>query len=127
MKRIFISFAGTVLTGGLALAQTPGPLGGGNSPTDTLPPVINHRGPMNPLKTPAQKESDLQSEAKVRASIQNDRTLSDEAKKVQVTAKDGIITLSGQVPSQSDKSMLESKAATIVGASKVSNEIEVQK
>jgi len=47
------------------------------------------------------------------------------ARNVQVTAEDGVVTLTGTVPSQKDKDMLEIRAREISGVKNVKNELTV--
>jgi len=70
--------------------------------------------------------SDRELAHKVRSSIRDDSTLSPSAHNVKVSASNGRVRLRGKVPSQSDKDMIGSKAAEIVGSGNVDNELNVK-
>lgn len=74
-----------------------------------------------------QKEakSDRQIAAEIRRSIIKDKSLSTYAHNVKVIVKDGAVTLKGPVRSDEEKQSLESKAAEVAGADKITNQIEV--
>jgi hyperosmotically inducible periplasmic protein len=63
--------------------------------------------------------------SKIRKSLVSDKTLSTYAHNVKVIAQDGQVTLKGPVRSEDEKRAVEAKAADIVGASHVTNEISV--
>ena len=63
--------------------------------------------------------------SKIRKSLVSDKTLSTYAHNVKVIAQDGQVTLKGPVRSEAEKRAVEAKAATIVGAAHVTNEISV--
>ena len=63
--------------------------------------------------------------SKIRKSLVSDKTLSTYAHNVKVIAQDGQVTLKGPVRSEDEKRAVESKAAAIVGAAHVTNEISI--
>ncbi len=63
--------------------------------------------------------------SKIRKSLVSDKTLSTYAHNVKVIAQDGQVTLEGPVRSEDEKRAVEAKAAEIVGAAHVTNEITV--
>ena len=63
---------------------------------------------------------------RVRTSIRGDSTLPPSAQHVKVRVSQGRVRLRGKVPSQSDKDMIGSKAAEIVGSGNVDNELNVK-
>ncbi|GAC1437877.1 MAG: hypothetical protein NVS1B11_03910 [Terriglobales bacterium] len=74
-----------------------------------------------------QKEakSDRQIAAEIRRSIIKDKSLSTYAHNVKVIVQGGAVTLKGPVRSDEEKQALESKAAEVAGADKITNQIEV--
>ena len=64
--------------------------------------------------------------ADVRRAIMNDDSLSTSAKNCTVvTDANGMVTLSGSVNTQAEKDAIEAKAKAVVGASRVTNRLEV--
>ena len=63
--------------------------------------------------------------AAVRQAIVRDKSLSSYAHNVKVIAQDGQVTLKGPVRSEDEKRAVEAKAAEIVGAAHVTNEVSV--
>jgi len=74
-----------------------------------------------------QKENagDREIASKIRKSLVSDKTLSTYAHNVKVVAQDGQVTLKGPVRSDDEKKAVAAKAAAIVGAAHVTNEISV--
>jgi hyperosmotically inducible periplasmic protein len=62
---------------------------------------------------------------KIRQSIVSDKALSTYAHNVKVVAIDGRVTLKGPVRSDNEKRAVEAKAADVVGAANVTNDITV--
>ena len=63
--------------------------------------------------------------SKIRKSLVSDKNLSTYAHNVKVVAQDGQVTLKGPVRSEDEKRAVEAKAAAVVGAAHVTNEISV--
>ena len=64
---------------------------------------------------------------KIRASLQQDESLSSAAKKVQISIASGKVTLRGNVKSQAEKKAVEAKAREIAGAAEVESRLTVKK
>jgi hyperosmotically inducible protein len=75
-----------------------------------------------------QKEntSDREITRKVRRSITADKSLSTYAHNVKIITQDGQVTLKGPVQSDNEKQMIATKAADVVGAEKVNNQLTVK-
>ena len=63
----------------------------------------------------------------IRKSLVDDASLSTAAHNINIEVKDGIAHLRGTVPSESEKSTVESKAGAVVGKDKVMSHLEVSK
>ena len=70
--------------------------------------------------------SDRDITQQIRRSIMKDKSLSTYAHNIKVITQNGQVTLKGPVRSEDEKKALESKAAEVVGADKVTDELEVQ-
>lgn len=70
--------------------------------------------------------SDRDITQQIRRSIMKDKSLSTYAHNIKVITQNGQVTLKGPVRSDEEKKALESKAAEVVGADKVTDELEVQ-
>lgn len=73
-----------------------------------------------------QSTQDIEVTRKIRQAIMDDDSLSTYAKNIKIITKDGMVTLRGPVRSDHEKTVIESKATSVAGASKVKNEIEVK-
>src|SRR5882672_9492537 len=75
-----------------------------------------------------QKENqpDREIARKIRQSIVQDKSLSTYAHNVKIITQDGMVTLKGPVRSDEEKTTVEAKAAEIVGADKVTSQLEVK-
>lgn len=62
---------------------------------------------------------------KIRKAIHDDHSLSTYAHNVKIISRDGKVTLRGPVRSEEEKSALQAKAAAVVGAENVTNQLEV--
>jgi hyperosmotically inducible protein len=69
--------------------------------------------------------SDREATQKIRQSLMRDKALSTYAHNVKVIAQDGRITLKGPVRSDAERQAVEAKAADVVGADRVVNELSV--
>jgi hyperosmotically inducible protein len=101
----------------IALAQTPAD----NS-------KVNSRDRANGAVTADQQKEnagDRDITRKIRQSLVSDKNLSTYAHNVKVIAQGGQVTLKGPVRSEDEKRLVEAKAAEIVGASHVTNEITI--
>jgi hyperosmotically inducible periplasmic protein len=70
-------------------------------------------------------KGDIETARQVRKAIVGDKSLSTYAHNVKVIARNGQVTLKGPVRTADEKAAVEAKAAGVVGAGKVVNEIEV--
>jgi len=70
--------------------------------------------------------SDRDITQQIRKAIMNDKSLSTYAHNVKVITQNGQVTLKGPVRSDDEKRAVESKAAEIAGASKVTSELAVK-
>jgi osmotically-inducible protein OsmY len=70
--------------------------------------------------------SDRELARQVRRSIMSDKSLSTSAHNLKVIAQNGQVTLKGPVRSEDEKKSIESKAAEIAGADKVTSDLAVK-
>jgi hyperosmotically inducible periplasmic protein len=70
--------------------------------------------------------SDVAITKEIRRSISQDKSISGYARNVKVITQSGQVTLKGPVRSEEEKKAIESKAAEVAGADKVTNSLEVQ-
>ena len=61
----------------------------------------------------------------IRSAIIKDKSLSTYAHNIKIISQDGKVTLKGPVRTDDDKASIEAKAAAVVGASNVTNQLEV--
>ena len=71
-------------------------------------------------------KSDREIMKEIRKSIVDDKSLSSYAHNVKVIAQSGQVTLKGPVHSEEERKSIESKAAEVAGADKVTNQITVK-
>jgi osmotically-inducible protein OsmY len=62
----------------------------------------------------------------IRKALTSDTALSNYAQSVKITAKNGKVTLKGNVKSDADKQAIESKATEVAGTGNVTNELMVK-
>jgi osmotically-inducible protein OsmY len=115
MKRAFVSNAALLsqllaVSAGLTLA---GPLFG----QANQPPQTASEAKLN--------KSDRDLTQQVRKAIVSDKSLSSQAHNVKILAKDGAVTLKGQVKTDEEKKAIEDKASSVVGEGKVTSELTV--
>jgi hyperosmotically inducible protein len=74
-----------------------------------------------------QKEnpSDRQLAQQIRKALMKDKSLSTYAHNVKVITQNGMVTLKGPVKSEEEKQAVETKAAQVAGADKVTSQIQV--
>jgi osmotically-inducible protein OsmY len=70
-------------------------------------------------------ETDSERTAEVRNALLTSSTLGPDAKSIDVTTQNGVITLRGQVASDESKSLAESTAMSAAGGDQVDNQLEV--
>jgi hyperosmotically inducible periplasmic protein len=61
----------------------------------------------------------------IRSAIYKDKSLSTYAHNIKVITQDGKVTLKGPVRTEDEKAGIEAKAATVVGAENVTNQLQV--
>lgn len=71
-------------------------------------------------------QSDVHITREIRRSIAQDKSISGYAHNVKVITQNGQVTLKGPVRSEEEKKAIESKAAEVAGADKVTDEMLVQ-
>jgi len=74
----------------------------------------------------AESQGDRELARKIRKAIIDDKNLSMYAHNVKVIVRGGTVTLKGPVPSNEEKTAIESKAVEIAGAANVKNELTVK-
>jgi osmotically-inducible protein OsmY len=70
-------------------------------------------------------DQDLQSAQVVKQAMKDDQALAEVAKDIQVTVKDGAITLNGQVATAQQKNLATNTAAPLGVVDEVQNHLEV--
>jgi hyperosmotically inducible periplasmic protein len=124
MSKVFTQAILVVLVlGGLAFAQQD------NSqqvPADNTKVNQRDRNQNEPTADQQKENSnDRELTRQIRRAIVKDKTLSTDAHNVKIIAQNGSVTLKGPVKSDEEKRAIESKAAEVAGADKVTNELQV--
>jgi hyperosmotically inducible periplasmic protein len=70
--------------------------------------------------------SDRDITQQIRRSLVKDKSISTYGHNVKVITQNGMVTLKGPVRSEEEKKTIETKAAEVAGADKVTNELDVQ-
>jgi hyperosmotically inducible protein len=70
-------------------------------------------------------KADIALTAEIRKAIMADKTLSTSAHNVKIVTANGIVTLRGNVPSESEKDTVASKAKDLAGATNVVDQLAV--
>ena len=115
MKNVLVSNAKLLskflaLTAGLALTA---PVFAGQA---TQPPQT---------ASTTQNKADRELTRQIRKAIVSDKGLSTQAHNIKVLARDGAVTLKGQVKTEEEKKAVEDKASNIAGSDKVTSELTV--
>lgn len=97
--------------------------------TERAPAVVPENAgtansPSNGRQTPS--DADHQMETRIRAAISRDRSFSAEDDDIQIIVRGGIVTLTGVIHSEDEKSDTSFKAAQIAGASNIRNQLTVR-
>jgi hyperosmotically inducible periplasmic protein len=100
-----------LLSAGLTLAG-PALAGQANQPPETA-------------STAKLNKADRDLTQQIRKAIVSDKSLSTQAHNVKILARDGTVTLKGQVKTDEEKKAIEDKAASVAGAGKVTSELTV--
>lgn len=69
--------------------------------------------------------ADVDLMARIRRSVVDDDSLSTNAHNVKIVATDGVVTLKGPVASAAERDAIVAKAAAVVGADHVVNQLEI--
>jgi osmotically-inducible protein OsmY len=72
-----------------------------------------------------QGQSDVDIMAKIRSAVVDDNDLSTDAHNVKIVADHGVVTLKGPVASAAERDAVVAKAATVVDAKNIVNQIEI--
>ena len=133
MKRVFSSavrmalFAGLLFgTMAMAVAQEPSDQSSPAAPDNTK---VNKRDRnSNEPTADQQKEnrSDRDITQQIRKALTNDKSLSTYAHNVKIVTQNGMVTLKGPVRSEDEKKTVESKAAEVAGADRVTSQLDVK-
>ena len=112
-----------IVLGGIAIAQQD------NSqqvPADNTKVNQRDRNQNEPTADQQKENSnDRELTRQIRHAIVKDNSLSTDAHNVKIIAQNGSVTLKGAVKSDEEKQAIESKAAGIAGAGRVTNELQV--
>ena len=76
---------------------------------------------------PVKLKSDADITRLIGQALRNDKSLSSEARKVEIVTNEGYVTLKGRVRSAEEKSVVEAKAAQIAGDDYIKSELGVVK
>ena len=110
----------------LALAQEPS----GQTSTPAADNTQVNQRDQNPNETTADQQknnqSDIQITQQIRRAIMADQSLSTYAHNVKIITQNGQVTLKGPVQSGDEKKAVESKAAEVAGADKVTSELDIK-
>jgi len=116
----------------LALAIVGGPLAAHaqdqSSPPSSTAPDNSARNKAHANTADSQKDntSDREITRKIRSSITSEKSLSTYAHNVKIITQGGQVTLKGPVRDENEKQAIASKAADVVGADKVNNQLSVK-
>jgi hyperosmotically inducible periplasmic protein len=114
-------FLGASLAAGVAQAQQDQQPAPDNSKTNqgdaNKGAVTAEQQKMNPADRNITKQ--------IRSSIYKDKSLSTYAHNIKIITQDGEVTLKGPVRTQDERAGIEAKAAAVVGAENVTNQLEV--
>jgi hyperosmotically inducible periplasmic protein len=90
---------------------------------------VNERDRNNAEPTADQQKNDSADRniaQQIRQSVVKDKSLSTDAHNVKIISQNGMVTLTGPVRSEQEKSAIETKATAIAGADKVTSQLEVK-
>lgn len=109
---------GLLLIGPVASAQTP-------APDNTKTNARDRQAGQKTAGDQANNRSDLETTRQIRRAIVADKDLSTYAHNVKIVTAGGKVTLKGPVKSEAEKTSVAAKAAEVVGAANVSNQVSV--
>jgi osmotically-inducible protein OsmY len=97
------------------------------NPTPAADPAGNPISGADPTGMPPGDARDAAITDQVKRIVESDTAISAEARRaVNVRTKDGVVTLEGTVPAQTDKEIIEAKASRLPAVAKVENKITVK-
>ena len=94
----------------------------GNDQNTTTAPSTRTE-PSNPT---GQSKEDGRITADVRKAIQDDSSMSADAKNCTITTVSGVVTLQGAAASQAEKDSVEAKARAVSGVKRVDNQLKIK-
>ena len=98
-----------------------------NPPSSTAPDnSAQNQAHRKTAENQKENSSDREITQKIRQSIVSDKSLSTYGHNVKVITQEGQVTLKGPVRNENEKEMIASKAAEVVGAQKVINQLTVK-
>jgi osmotically-inducible protein OsmY len=98
-----------------------------NPPSSTAPDnSAQNQSHRKTAENQKENSSDREITQKIRQSIVSDKSLSTYGHNVKVITQEGQVTLKGPVRNENEKEMIASKAAEVVGAQKVINQLTVK-
>ena len=96
-------------------------------PSSTAPDnSARNKAQSNTADNQNENTSDRKITQQIRRSITSDKSLSTYAHNVKIITQNGQVTLKGPVRSDDEKQMIASKAAAVVGAEKVTDQLTVK-
>jgi osmotically-inducible protein OsmY len=88
-----------------------------------------NKGVRSPQAVTAEKQKDTPADReitrKIRQAVIADKSLSTYAHNVKIITRDGLVTLKGPVRSEEEKQAIAAKAATIVKADQITNQLTI--
>jgi osmotically-inducible protein OsmY len=99
-----------------------------DKPAPAAPDTTTKSGSTPPKTATDQAESarDVGITADIRKAIMDDKSMSVSAQNCTVVTRAGVVTLSGDAASQSEKDAIEAKAKAVAGVSRVENQLIVK-
>ena len=94
-------------------------------PYDTPNPGTSSGHTMEGITAPSIETSDVKITKDVRQALMDDRSLSSDAKNVEIATDDGVVTLRGPVPNERERKLVADKASRVAGVLRVDNQTEV--
>jgi len=123
LRGALAALALTIVSTPLAIyAQEPA-----SPPSSTAPDnSASNKAHTNTADNQKESTSDREITRKIRRSITSEQSLSTYAHNVKIITQDGQVTLKGPVRDDNEKQTIASKAADVVGAEKVNNQLTVK-
>lgn len=109
---------GVLLTASVASAQSP-------APDNTKTNARDRQAAQKTAGDQANNQSDLETTRQIRQAIVADKDLSSNAHNIKIVTAGGKVTLKGPVKNEAEKTAVAAKAADVVGATNVINQVSV--